>query len=79
MSVTRLAPGDYTGEDELLYCGKCRTPKQFCMDAPPLEGRLLPCPCRCEQERLDREAAEQEAREAAEQSAKTTKPKKPAK
>ncbi len=29
MSVTRLEPGDYTGEDGLLYCGKCRTPKQF--------------------------------------------------
>ena len=27
-----------------------------------MEGRLLPHPCRCEQERLDREAAEQEAR-----------------
>ena len=61
MTVTRLEPGDYTGEDGLLYCGKCRTPKQFRMDAPPLEGRLLPHPCRCEQERLDREAAEQEA------------------
>ena len=42
MTVTRLEPGDYTGEDGLLYCGKCRTPKQFRMDAPPLEGRLLP-------------------------------------
>ena len=62
MTVTRLEPGDYTGEDGLLYCGKCRTPKQFRMDAPPLEGRLLPHPCRCEQERLDREAAEREAR-----------------
>lgn len=62
MTVTHIAPGDYTGEDGLLYCGKCRTPKQFRMDAPPLEGRLLPHPCRCEQERLDREAAEQEAR-----------------
>ena len=61
MTVTRLEPGDYTGEDGLLYCGKCRTPKQFRMDAPPLESRLLPHPCRCEQERLDREAAEQEA------------------
>ena len=29
MTVTRLEPGDYTGEDGLLYCGKCRTPKQF--------------------------------------------------
>ena len=62
MTVTRLEPGDYTGEDGLLYCGKCRTPKQFRMEAPPLEGRLLPHPCRCEQERIDREAAEQEAR-----------------
>ena len=62
ITVTRLEPGDYTGEDGLLYCGKCRTPKQFRMEAPPLEGRLLPHPCRCEQERIDREAVEQEAR-----------------
>ena len=62
ITVTRLEPGDYTGEDGLLYCGKCRTPKQFRMETPPLEGRLLPHPCRCAQERLDREAAEQEAR-----------------
>ena len=62
ITVTRLEPGDYTGEDGLLYCGKCHTPKQFRMEAPPMEGRLLPHPCRCEQERLDREAAEQEAR-----------------
>ncbi|NCE64628.1 ATP-binding protein [Pseudoflavonifractor sp. 524-17] len=61
MTVTRLEPGDYTGEDGLLYCGRCRTPKQFRMEAPPMEGRLLPHPCRCEQERFDREAAEQEA------------------
>ena len=33
MTVTRLEPGDYTGEDGLLYCGKCRTPKQFRMEA----------------------------------------------
>ncbi len=62
LSVPQVEQGDYTGEDGLLYCGKCRTPKQFRMDTPPMEGRLLPCPCRCEQERLDREAAEQEAR-----------------
>ena len=33
---------DYTGGDGLLYCGSCRTPKQFRMDKPPMEGRLLP-------------------------------------
>lgn len=62
--MTHVEPGpeDYTGEGGLLYCGKCHTPKQFRLDAPSLEGRLLPHPCRCEQERLDREAAEQEAR-----------------
>ena len=61
--LAQVTPGpeDYTGEDGLLYCGKCRTPKQFRMDTPPLKGRLLPHPCRCEQERIDREAAEQEA------------------
>ena len=52
MTVTHVGPEDYTGEDGLLYCGKCRTPKQFRMDAPPLEGRLLPCPCRCERNAL---------------------------
>ena len=62
MAITRLELEDYTGEDGLLYCGKCHTPKQFRMDMPPLEGRLLPCPCRCEQERIDREATEQETR-----------------
>ena len=44
MTVTRLEPGDYNGEDGLLSCGKCRTPKQFRMDAPPLEGPLAPPP-----------------------------------
>ena len=50
MTVTRMEPGDYTSEDGLLYCGKCHTAKQFRMDAASLEGRLLPCPCRCKQE-----------------------------
>ena len=44
MTVTRLEPGDYTGEDGLLYCGKCRTPKQFRMEAPPLEAACSPIP-----------------------------------
>ena len=61
MTVTQPEPEDYTGEDGLLYCGKCHTAKQFRMDTPLLEGRLLPCPCRCKQEQLDREAAAQEA------------------
>ena len=31
-------PEDYTGEDGLLYCGKCRTPKK------PI-SRLIRLPC----------------------------------
>ncbi len=63
-ALSQVAPGpeDYIGENGLLYCGKCRTPKQFRMKAPPLMGRLLPHPCRCDHERIDREAAAQEAR-----------------
>ena len=44
-----------------MYCGRRRTLKQFRMEVPPPEGRLLPRPCRCKQERLDREAEQQEA------------------
>ena len=55
------APGDYTGEDGLLYCGKCHTPRQCRTSDPRLEGRLVPCSCRCERERLEREKARQEA------------------
>ena len=34
-------PEDYTGEDGLLYCGKCRTPKEayFPADKATLFGR----------------------------------------
>ena len=56
-ALAQVTPGpeDYTGEDGLLYCGKCHTSKQFRMMAPPLEGRLLPHPCRCEQENASTE------------------------
>ena len=56
------APGDYIGEDGLLYCGVCRTPKQFRMDASPMAGNLFPCLCRCETERQAQEQAQIEAR-----------------
>ena len=38
MTEVTPAPKDYTGEAGLLYCGKCRTQKQFRMDAAPMEG-----------------------------------------
>lgn len=60
LKMAELTPEaeDYTGEDGLLYCGKCRTPKQFRMDKPPMEGHLFPHRCQCEQERFDKEEAE---------------------
>lgn len=40
-------PGDYTGEDGLLHCGKCKAPKQI-YGTDILAGRLLPVLCTCQ-------------------------------
>lgn len=57
-------PEDYTGEDGLLYCGKCRTPKEayFPADKATLFGRdRHPAECDCQRaQRMEREAAEQQ-------------------
>lgn len=57
-AAERIKPedGDYIGEDGLLYCGKCRTPKQtriviFGKEKTPM------CTCKCMQERKEREEA----------------------
>ena len=54
---------DYTGEDGLLYCGKCRTPKEayFPADKITLFGRdRHPAECDCRRaQRMEYEAAEQ--------------------
>lgn len=54
--------GDYTGEDGLLYCGKCHTPKQV---RQPLLGemKVLHCACKCSVERNKRDAEEQRKRD----------------
>ncbi len=48
---TKEEPGDFLGDDGLLYCGKCRTPKQIRMDSNPLTGEkvitIVPTSCRC--------------------------------
>ncbi len=49
---------DYAGEDGLLYCGRCHTPKQFFMPEEMLKfirEKTGWCRCRCEQEKFDRE------------------------
>ena len=53
---------DYTGEDGLLYCGKCRAPKQryFPEGLKTLGIDRHRIDCECEKaQRLEREAAEQ--------------------
>lgn len=52
----RADKGDYVGEDGLLYCGKCHTPKQ-CRVELFGEIRTPMCLCQCEQEKRDEEEA----------------------
>lgn len=63
---TKAAPGDYTGEDGLLYCGKCRTPKQMRLGNNPFTGEsdpaIVPTLCQCQQE-ADRAADERDKQE----------------
>lgn len=51
-------------EDGLLMCGKCHTPKQ-CRVKVLDQVKMPYCACKCESEKLQREAAEQECREKA--------------
>ena len=56
---TTEEPGDYTGDDGLLYCGKCHTPKQTRLPFNPLTGDRTPtivrAACQCQRE-ADEEA-----------------------
>ncbi len=59
--------GDYIGEDGLLYCGKCNTPKQFRVKgslAAAINGGVMNCACKCEEEK--RHAEEEQERTARE-------------
>lgn len=66
LTETREAPGDYTGEDGLLYCGKCHTPKQMRLPTNPFTGRsdpaIVPTSCQCQRE-ADKAAEEREKQE----------------
>lgn len=65
--TTKENPGDYTGPDGLLYCGKCRTPKQVLMSVPALTGtdtpQALPVACKCQKEADEKAEAERQAAE----------------
>lgn len=54
--------GDYTGEDGLLYCGKCKTRKQTHIAFLGRE-QVVPVMCKCAQEKYDAELARRKAEE----------------
>ena len=61
MTTTIPEPEDYTGEDGLLYCGKCRKPKEayFAPDKAAIFGRdRHPAECDCFRERQRQEPAD---------------------
>lgn len=65
MTDTTPEPEDYTGEDGLLYCGKCRKPKEaYFPEGMRLLGRdRHPAECDCQRAaREEREAAEKRRR-----------------
>ena len=66
MTTTIPEPEDYTGEDGLLYCGKCRKPKEayFAPDKAAIFGRdRHPAECDCQRTaREEGDAAEMRRR-----------------
>ena len=51
MTTATPEPEDYTGEDGLLYCGRCRKPKEayFAPDKAAIFGRdRHPAECDCQ-------------------------------
>ena len=66
MTATTPERSDYTGEDGLLYCGKCGKPKEayFAPDKAAIFGRdRHPAECDCQRAaREEREAAEKRRR-----------------
>lgn len=57
-----LGENEYIGENVLLFCSICRTPKQ-CRVNMLGHPAVVPCICQCEKERLEKEKKRQEAEE----------------
>lgn len=65
MKANAPADGDYMGNDGLLYCGKCHTPKQHREHDWLGTGadKLLPVSCKCYREEMAREEEHRKAEE----------------
>ncbi len=63
--VNPKAPGDYVGEDGLIYCGVCGEKKQTKIKFPCYENeeRVVPVICKCVRDRIEKERKEEEYQE----------------
>ncbi len=57
-----IVEGDYIGEDNLYYCGKCNTKKQTVVNILD-RVRTVPCVCKCRAEAIKAEEEERKQRE----------------
>lgn len=57
-----IQQGDYIGDNGLLFCGQCHTPKQCRVELFGKE-RIVSCICQCRSEKLEAERLEQLQRE----------------
>lgn len=64
----KMEEGDYIGEDGLIYCGSCHTPKQTVKKVPPglygdTDTKVFACLCKCGSKKLEEEKKAEEYRQ----------------
>lgn len=60
--TNNIVEGDYIGDDNLYYCGKCNTRKQTVVTLLD-KTRVVPCICKCKADAIRREDEERQQRE----------------
>lgn len=66
LMTTKKQEGDYIGKDGLLYCGKCKTRKQFEIEILG-KMRIVPVMCDCKKQEFEKQQTEEKARKIREQ------------
>lgn len=59
--TNNIVEGDYIGENNLYYCGKCKTSKQ-CRVTFAGRERVVPCICHCKAEAIKQEEEQRQQR-----------------
>ena len=60
--TNNIVAGDYVGDDNLYYCGKCNTRKQCAVNLFD-QLRVVPCICKCKADEIKREEEARQQRE----------------